>query len=39
MEFDFTCSSIENYLDQYFYEGLRSSIKLWLNKEDREELA
>lgn len=39
MKFDSICALLKDYPGQYLYKDLRLSIKLWLNKESREELA
>ena len=35
VEFDTKCAPAEDVLCRYFYEGLRPSIRLWINKEGR----
>lgn len=39
MKFAAAYALTEVHLDQYFYEDLRLSINLWLNKEGRNDLA
>ena len=39
MEFDADCTLSEALLGRYFYEGLRPSIKLWIDEKSRELLA
>ena len=38
MEFDADCAPSEGLLGRYFYESLRPSIKLWIDKEGQEQL-
>ncbi len=39
MEFDADCALIKGQLGRTFYDGLRLSIKLWINEVDREHLS